>query len=69
VDDIYFITGLSLRGEVVLNLKAQGVGGGMTMEDYISTHCVVGIDSQLSIRVIENLSLKIIVLFLTRISG
>jgi hypothetical protein len=71
VDDIYFITGLSRRGEVV-NLKARGAGGGMTMEDYISTHCVAGTDkvgSQLPIRVIENLSLKIIVLVLTWISG
>jgi hypothetical protein len=32
VDEIYFITGLSRRGEVV-NLKARGVGGGMTMEE------------------------------------
>jgi hypothetical protein len=71
VDDIYFITGLSRRGEVV-NLKARGAGGGMTMEEYISTHCVAGTDkvgSQLPIRVIENLSLKIIVLVLTWISG
>jgi hypothetical protein len=71
VDDIYFITGLSHRGEVV-NLKARGAGGGMTMEEYISTHCVAGTDkvgSQLPIRVIENLSLKIIVLVLTWILG
>jgi hypothetical protein len=44
----------------------------MTMEEYISTHCVartykVGI--QLPIRAIENLSLKIVVLVLKRISG
>jgi hypothetical protein len=59
------------RGEVV-NLKARGVGGGMTMEEYISTHCVAGTDkvgSQLPIRAIENLSLKIIVLVLTWILG
>jgi hypothetical protein len=71
VDDIYFITGLSHRGEVV-NLKAWGAGGGMNIEDYIATHCVVDIDkvgSQLPIRVIKNLSLKIIVLVLTWISG
>jgi hypothetical protein len=38
------------------------------MEEYISTHCVVGKDkvgSQLPIREIENLSLNIIVLVLT----
>jgi hypothetical protein len=58
VEDIYFITGLSRRGEVV-NLKARGAGGGMNIEDYISTHCVAGtekVGSQLPIRVIENLS-------------
>jgi hypothetical protein len=67
VDDIYFITRLSCRGEVV-NIKAYEAGGGMTMEEYIATHCVAGIDkvgSQLPIRVIENLSLKIIMLLLT----
>jgi hypothetical protein len=71
VEDIYFITGLSRRGEVV-NLKAWGDGGGMNIEDYISTHCVAGtekVGSQLPIRVIENLSLKIIVLVLTWIMG
>jgi hypothetical protein len=36
VEDIYFITVLSLQGEMV-NLKAQGAGGGMTIEDFIST--------------------------------
>jgi hypothetical protein len=44
----------------------------MTMEEYIATHCVAGTDkvgSQLPIRVIENLSLKIVVLVLTWISG
>jgi hypothetical protein len=43
----------------------------MTMEEYISTHCVVGTDkvgSQLPIRVIENLGLNIVVLVLTQIS-
>ena len=41
VDDIYFITGLSRRGEVV-SLKARGAEGGMTMEDFIATHFVAG---------------------------
>ena len=71
VDNIYFITRLSFRGEVV-NLKARGARGGMTMEEYISTHCVVGTDKvgiQLPIRAIENLSLNIFVLLLTWILG
>jgi hypothetical protein len=66
VDETYFITGLSHRGEMV-NLKARGVGGGMTMEEYIATHCVASTDrvwSQLPIRAINNLTLKIIVLVL-----
>ena len=34
VEDVYFITGLSHRGEVV-NLRARGVGGGLTINEYI----------------------------------
>jgi hypothetical protein len=71
VDDIYFITGLSHRGEMV-NIKARGAGGGRTMEEYITTYCIADtekVGSQLPIRVIENLSLKIIILVLTWISG
>jgi len=54
VDYIYFITGLSHRGEVV-NLKAQGARGGRIMEEYIATNFIVGIEKvgiQLPIRVI-----------------
>ena len=43
----------------------------MTMEEYIATHGVADTDkvrSQLPIRAIENLSLKIIVFVLTQIS-
>jgi hypothetical protein len=67
VDDIYFISGLSHRGEVV-KLKSWGARGGTHIEDYITTHCVVGIDKvgiQLPIMVIENLILNIVVLVLT----
>jgi hypothetical protein len=68
VEDIYFLTGLSRRGEVV-NLKSQGAGSGMNIEDYIATHCIAGtekVGSQLPIRAINNLSLKIVVLVLTQ---
>ena len=34
VEDIYFITGLSRQGEIV-NLRARGVGGGHTIDEYI----------------------------------
>jgi hypothetical protein len=55
-----------------VNLKAQGARGGITMEEYIATHCVVDtykVGSQLPIRAIKNLSLKIVMLVLTWISG
>jgi hypothetical protein len=71
VDDIYFITVLFHRGEMV-NIKARGVGGGRTMEEYIATYYVAGttkVGSQLPIRAIKKMSLKIIVLVLTQISG
>jgi hypothetical protein len=71
VEDIYFLAGLSRRGEVV-NLKSQGVGRGMKIKEYIDSHYIVGtekVGSQLAIRAINNLSLKIVVLVLTRITG
>jgi hypothetical protein len=70
-EDIYFLTGLSRWGEVV-NLKSQEVGSGMNIEDYIATHFIVGtekVGSQLPIREINNISLKIVVLVLTQITG
>jgi hypothetical protein len=70
VEDIYFLTGLSRRGEVV-NLKSRGAGSGMKIEEYIDTHCVAGtpkVGSQIPIRAINNLILKIIVLVFTRIT-
>jgi hypothetical protein len=71
VYDIYFLTGLSHRDKVV-NLKSQGAGGGMNIDDYIATHFVVGtkkVGIQLPIRAINNLSLKITILVLTWIVG
>ena len=37
VEDIYFITGLSRRGEVV-NLCSRGPGGGLTIDEYIAVY-------------------------------
>ena len=37
VDDIHFITRLSCRGEVV-NLSAHGVGGRITIDDYMAIY-------------------------------
>jgi hypothetical protein len=56
----------------VVNLKARGVGSGMKIEEYIDAHCIAGtkkVGSQLPIREINNLSLKIVVLILTWITG
>jgi len=55
-----------------VNLKVRGDGGGRTMEEYITTYCIAStknVGSQLPIRVIENLILKIVILLLTQISG
>ena len=39
VEDIYFITGLSRRGEVV-NLRSRGgPGHGLTIDEYIAMYC------------------------------
>jgi hypothetical protein len=56
----------------VVNLKAQGAGSGMKIEEYIDIHCIAGIEkvrSQLPIRAINNISLNIVVLILTWITG
>ena len=71
VEDIYFITGLSRRGEIV-NLRAHGVGGGITIDEYISIYCLLDIENvgiQVPLNVIQNLGLKVIVLVLGRIVG
>ena len=38
IEDIYFITGLSRRGEVV-NLRSHGPRGGLTIDEYIAMYC------------------------------
>jgi hypothetical protein len=63
--------GFSCRGKVV-NLKYQGAGSGINIEDYTTTHYIVGTEKvgiQLPIKVIKNMSLNIVVLVLTRIIG
>ena len=37
VEDIYFITRLSQQWEVV-NLRSRGLGGGMTIDEYIAVY-------------------------------
>ena len=71
VEDIYFITGLSQQGEVV-NLLSQGLGGGLTIDEYIVIYYFsdtkkVGI--QILTNSIQVLGLKAILLALGRIAG
>ena len=70
VEDIYFITGLSCQVKVV-NLRAHGVGGGLTIDEYIAVNCVPNtekVGSQLLVNAIQSLSLKVIILVLDRIA-
>ena len=71
VEDIYFIIGLSQQGEVV-KLSACGVGGGVTIEEYITVYCLLdieNIESQVLVNSIRSLSLRVIVLVLAKIEG
>ena len=71
VDGIYFITGLSQRGEVV-NLRSRRPGGGLTIDEYISIYYFPDIEkfgSQIPTNCIQVLGLKAILLALGRIVG
>ena len=64
VEDIYFITGLSRRGEVV-NLRSRGPGGGLTIDKYIAVYFYLDtekVGSQIPTNSIQVLSLKAILL-------
>ena len=68
VEDIYFITGLSRRGEVV-NLHSHGPGGGLTIDEYIAVYCYLDtekVGSQIPTNSIQVLGLKVILLTLGR---
>ena len=65
------MNGLSHRGEVV-NLRSCGVGGGLTIEEYIAVYCLLDtkkVGSQVPMNSIQNLGLKAILLALGRIAG
>ena len=71
VEDIYFITGLSLWGEVV-NQRDHGVGGGITIEEHIAGYGIPDIENigiQVLVNSIESLGLKVIILVLSNIAG
>ena len=59
VEDIYFITGLSQRGEVVHSTGKMR--GSVSVEDYVHIYCPghpVKIESQIPIKHVESLSLR-----------
>ena len=66
LEDIYFITGLSRRGEVV-NLHSHGPRGGLTIDDYIAMYFYLDtekVGSQIPTNSIQVLGLKAILLML-----
>ena len=71
VEDIYFITGLSRRGEVV-NLRSHGPGGGLTINEYIAMYCYSDtkkVRIHIPTKSIQVLGLKAILLTLGKIAG
>ena len=72
MEDIYFIIGLSKRGEV-LNLHSRGgPRGGLTIDEYIVVYCYPDtekVGSQVPTNAIQVLGLKAILLTLGRIAG
>jgi hypothetical protein len=69
-EEIYFLTGLSRRGEPV-NLRSFPPGP-HNIAELIGLHCEAGIEkvgSQVTIHKINNLSLKVIVLLIGWITG
>ena len=70
VEDIYFITRLSQRGEVV-NLRSHGPEGGLTIDEYIAIYCYPDMEKvgiQIPTNSIQVLGLKAILLTLDRIA-
>ena len=71
VEDIYFIIGLSHQGEV-LKLSACGMGGGVTIKEYINVYFLLDVENikiQVLVNSIGSLSFRVIVLVLAKIEG
>ena len=71
IEDIYFITGLSWRGEVV-NVRSRGPGGGLTIDEYIAVYWFPDtkkVGSQILTNSMQVLGLKDILLALNMIDG
>ena len=70
VEDIYFLTGLSMRGSQAVLSGAQGGEG--SLEDIIDQHCSLGIESQsrkLRINSIVDLPLRMVVHTIGKVEG
>lgn len=70
IDDIYFITGLSRRGEIVHSTGKMR--GSPNVEDYVHIYCrghskKIGIS--ILIKNVESLSLKILLFSIARVNG
>ena len=71
IEEIYFIAILFRWGEVV-NLWSRGLGGGLTIDEYIMVYCFQDtekVGSQILTNSIQVLELKAILLALSRISS
>lgn len=70
VEDMYFITVLSQRGEVVHLIGRTR--GSLSVEDYVNIYCprhLEKIGSQIPIKHMESLTLGILLLTIVRING
>ena len=70
VEDIYFITGLSRRGDAV-DLHGKPLGG-LTVEDYVQIHCIENskkVGTQIAIRDIRDLHINILLFTIGRVAG
>ena len=70
VEDIYFLTGLSMRGSQAVLSRARG--GEAFLEDIIDQHCALGIESQfekLQIKSIVYIPLRTVVYTIGKVAG
>ena len=70
IEDIYFLTGLSMRGSPVVLSGARGGEG--SLDDIIDQHCSLGIDSQLrniKLKSLVDLPLRTIVYTIGKVAG
>lgn len=70
VEDIYFITGLSRRGDPI-ELHGKPLGG-LTVDDYVHVYCVEGsqkVGTQIAIKDLSELHMKILLFTISKVAG